>query len=174
MSERRQTGAFDRIKTPEQRVLERAAGPRLDDAAADDEGRAALFNATPGQVAERERQRARQEPAGRGGRRSRPASRHGGGGHPAGAAGSASRPLGEDQGSDGAGATARGGADERRGGGLGLRARCSRCGATSTLDASAVVRAALPLFLVAPWRRHPVFALCPACRYRAWLRVTPT
>jgi hypothetical protein len=47
---------------------------------------------------------------------------------------------------------------------------CSRCDATSPLDLAGAARAAFPLFLVAPWRDHPVFAVCPACRHRAWLR----
>jgi hypothetical protein len=33
------------------------------------------------------------------------------------------------------------------------------------------MRAALPLMLVAPWRREPVFARCPACRRRSWLAI---
>lgn len=52
-----------------------------------------------------------------------------------------------------------------------LAVHCARCGATSPLDAATAVRSALPLFLVAPWRDHPVFAVCPAGRHRAWLRV---
>jgi hypothetical protein len=55
------------------------------------------------------------------------------------------------------------------GGGLALH--CSRCGASSPLDAGTALRAAFPLFLVAPWRRHQVFAVCPACCRRAWLRL---
>lgn len=47
---------------------------------------------------------------------------------------------------------------------------CERCGAVSPLGPGAALRSALPLFLVAPWRRHPVFASCPACRRRSWLR----
>jgi hypothetical protein len=52
-----------------------------------------------------------------------------------------------------------------------LSVHCSRCDATSALDAGSALRAALPLFVVLPWRDHPVFALCPSCRHRAWLRV---
>lgn len=48
---------------------------------------------------------------------------------------------------------------------------CSRCSARSPLDPLTVVRVAFPLFLVLPWREDPVFALCPACRHRAWLKV---
>lgn len=47
---------------------------------------------------------------------------------------------------------------------------CSRCEQTSLLDAATALRSALPLVLVAPWRDHPVFAVCPACRRRSWLR----
>lgn len=47
---------------------------------------------------------------------------------------------------------------------------CSRCEVASRLDAMTAVRSALPLFLVAPWKDHPVFAVCPACRRRSWLR----
>jgi hypothetical protein len=47
---------------------------------------------------------------------------------------------------------------------------CGRCEATSRLGAAAALRSAFPLFLVAPWKRHPVFAVCPACHHRAWLR----
>jgi hypothetical protein len=48
---------------------------------------------------------------------------------------------------------------------------CSRCDATTPLDPATAVRAALPLFLVVPWRDHPLFAICPACRHRAWLKL---
>lgn len=51
-----------------------------------------------------------------------------------------------------------------------LTVHCERCDAASSLDAATALRSALPLFLVAPWRSHPVFAVCPACRRRAWLR----
>lgn len=95
---------FDRIKPPQQRLLERDATP-------DPEGRAALFT--------------------------------GGGDRPA------------------TGAITDG-----------LVLECSRCGAASALDPAMAVRAALPLFLLAPWRSHPLFAVCPAGRHRAWLRVT--
>ncbi len=47
---------------------------------------------------------------------------------------------------------------------------CSSCGEVSSVGPRAALRSALPLFLVVPWRRHPIFALCPACRRRAWLR----
>jgi hypothetical protein len=47
---------------------------------------------------------------------------------------------------------------------------CSRCGASTALGTAAAVRSLVPLFLVAPWRDHPLFAVCPACRHRAWLR----
>jgi hypothetical protein len=59
------------------------------------------------------------------------------------------------------------------GGTLGLAVRCSRCGSVSSLDTRTALRAAFPLFLVAPWRRHPVFAVCPACRRRWWSRCWP-
>lgn len=54
----------------------------------------------------------------------------------------------------------------------GLAVRCSRCGAVSPLDARTALRAVLPLALVAPWRDHPVFAVCPSGRHRAWLKLT--
>lgn len=53
---------------------------------------------------------------------------------------------------------------------LGVSVLCSRCGVTSALDPAGIVRAAFPLFLVLPGRDHPVFARCPACRVRCWLR----
>lgn len=60
---------------------------------------------------------------------------------------------------------------ERFGGSRGTATvHCSRCGETSPLDAGTALRSALPLFLVAPWRDHPVFAVCPACGRRSWLR----
>lgn len=49
---------------------------------------------------------------------------------------------------------------------------CSGCGETSPIDAVAVLRAVVPLAIVLPWRPYPVFAICPACRRRAWLRVS--
>lgn len=54
--------------------------------------------------------------------------------------------------------------------GGGVTVVCSRCGETTALDAATAVRSALPLFLVAPWRSHPLFAVCPACGRRSWLR----
>lgn len=95
---------FDRIKPPEQRLLERLDGDRLDAPGTDRDGRAALFT------------------------------------------------------------------DRRGGWGMRVTAHCSRCGATSPIDAGTALRSALPLFLVAPWRDHPVFAVCPACTRRSWLR----
>ena len=53
----------------------------------------------------------------------------------------------------------------------GFRVECSRCGDTSSVDGRTAVRMAMPLFLVAPWRQHPVFAVCPSCGARSWLRV---
>lgn len=47
---------------------------------------------------------------------------------------------------------------------------CSRCGATSDVGVATAVRALVPAFVVVPWKDHPVFASCPACRHRAWLR----
>lgn len=52
----------------------------------------------------------------------------------------------------------------------GVAVHCSRCGETSPVDAVTALRSALPLFLVAPWKDHPIFAICPAGRHRAWLR----
>jgi len=102
---------FDRIKTPEQRLLERDQQP-------DPEGRNALFTGggerptTPGML---------------------PSMWDG---------------VGE------------------------LVVHCARCGQTSALDARAIMRAVLPIVLVAPWRDHPVFAVCPAGGHRAWLKVS--
>lgn len=53
-----------------------------------------------------------------------------------------------------------------------LEVHCSRCGETATVDAASALRSALPMFLLAPWRSHPVFAICPGGRHRAWLKVT--
>ncbi len=58
--------------------------------------------------------------------------------------------------------------DARR---AGLVVECSRCGAASPLGVASALRAAFPLLVVAPCRRYPVFAVCPACRRRAWVRV---
>jgi hypothetical protein len=54
----------------------------------------------------------------------------------------------------------------------GLAVTCSRCGETRRIDGRAAARIAAPLFLIAPWKRHPVFAVCPACGTRSWLRLT--
>lgn len=51
-----------------------------------------------------------------------------------------------------------------------VAASCARCGATTPLDLRRLVRVAFPVVVVAPWRSHPVFARCPACQQRAWLR----
>lgn len=53
----------------------------------------------------------------------------------------------------------------------GFRVSCSRCGEATAVDGRTAVRMAAPLFLLAPWRSHPVFAVCPACGVRSWLRV---
>lgn len=63
------------------------------------------------------------------------------------------------------------GGDRVPGCSLGLGLHCSRCGAATPLDAGTALRAAIPVFLVLPWRRHPIFGLCPACDRRAWLRL---
>jgi hypothetical protein len=107
-------GGFDRIKPPEQRIMQRRAGERLDEATADPAGRAALFSS----------------------------------------------------------GTSQAGRSPEGGGSLGVAVHCSRCDTTTSLDAATAVRSALPLFLVLPWRDHPIFALCPACDHRAWLRLT--
>jgi hypothetical protein len=66
----------------------------------------------------------------------------------------------------------RAGRDAARGGAAeGLAVHCSGCDATTPLDAGTALRAALPLFLVVPWRDHPIFAVCPSCDRRTWLRV---
>lgn len=82
-----------------------------------------------------------------------------------------------DDGDPTAGDTAAGGVDRRAlfsagragHGAVPVAVRCSRCAATTDLDLATALRAALPLMLVAPWRRDPVFARCPACRRRSWL-----
>lgn len=113
MTDRRAgAGDFDRIKPPDQRLLERREGSRLEADDADASGRAALFSAG-----------------------SRPASSF---------------------------------TDDRA---LGLTAHCSRCGESTSLDVATALRSAFPLFLVAPWKQHSVFAVCPTCRRRAWLRI---
>lgn len=119
---------FDRIKPPDQRLLERSDGPRLDEASTDPDGRAALFSGAAGST---------------GGHRASRGAREAG--------------------------TQRG--QMRRETDAALAAHCSRCDATSPLDAGTAVRSALPLFVVLPWRDHPVFALCPACGHRSWLRI---
>ena len=53
----------------------------------------------------------------------------------------------------------------------GFRVHCSRCEATTAVDSRTALRLAAPLFLLAPWKSHPVFAVCPACGARSWLRV---
>lgn len=53
--------------------------------------------------------------------------------------------------------------------GAAVAVRCSRCGATTGLDARTALRTAMPLVVIAPWRRAPVFARCPGCRRRSWL-----
>ena len=53
----------------------------------------------------------------------------------------------------------------------GVRVHCSRCDQTAGVDGRTALRMAVPLFLVAPWRTHPVFAVCPSCGARSWLRV---
>lgn len=54
---------------------------------------------------------------------------------------------------------------------LPVRLGCSDCGEVSPLDLRTAARSAAPLFLIAPWKRHPVFAVCPACGARRWLKV---
>lgn len=63
------------------------------------------------------------------------------------------------------------GGDRVPGCAMGLALHCSRCQVTTPLDVGVALRAAIPVFLVAPWRDHPIFALCPACERRAWLRL---
>lgn len=52
-----------------------------------------------------------------------------------------------------------------------MAVECARCGALSGLDPRTALRAVLPVVLVAPWREYPVFAVCPAGRHRAWLKI---
>lgn len=54
----------------------------------------------------------------------------------------------------------------------GFSASCSRCGESRRIDARTAGRMAAPLFLVAPWKRHPLFAVCPSCGVRSWLKLT--
>ncbi len=68
------------------------------------------------------------------------------------------------------------GADEavrsaRAGPAEGFRVVCSRCRETTSVDTRTAVRLAAPLFLLAAWKSHPVFAVCPSCGIRSWLRV---
>lgn len=53
----------------------------------------------------------------------------------------------------------------------GLALRCTRCEQTTDIDARTALKAALPVVVVAPWRRAPLFARCPACRRRSWLSI---
>jgi hypothetical protein len=53
----------------------------------------------------------------------------------------------------------------------GVAVNCSRCGETRRIDTRTAGRMAAPLFLVAPWKRHPIFAVCPSCGVRSWLRL---
>lgn len=53
----------------------------------------------------------------------------------------------------------------------GLSVSCSRCGQTRAVDARTATRMAAPLFLIAPWKRFPIFAVCPSCGVRSWLRL---
>ncbi|HVM19841.1 MAG TPA: hypothetical protein VM307_07760 [Egibacteraceae bacterium] len=57
----------------------------------------------------------------------------------------------------------------------GFQVHCSRCDTSTAVGAreavGLAVRMAVPLFLIAPWKSHPVFAVCPSCGVRSWLRV---
>lgn len=53
----------------------------------------------------------------------------------------------------------------------GFAVTCSRCQRTCGIDARTAARMAAPLFLLAPWKRHPIFAVCPSCGVRSWLRL---
>jgi hypothetical protein len=52
-----------------------------------------------------------------------------------------------------------------------IAVECARCGALSGLDPRTALRSVLPMALYAPWREFPVFAICPAGRHRAWLKI---
>ncbi|MEE8599564.1 hypothetical protein [Euzebya tangerina] len=52
-----------------------------------------------------------------------------------------------------------------------FRVTCSRCDATRSVAVGDALKGVLPLALVAPWRSHPIFAMCPTGRHRAWLKV---
>lgn len=57
-----------------------------------------------------------------------------------------------------------------RAGGPVAGVHCARCGASSVMDLPTLLHSLCPLFLFVPWLPHPLFAICPACGRRSWLR----
>jgi hypothetical protein len=53
----------------------------------------------------------------------------------------------------------------------GVKVHCSRCDQTTPIDGRTALRMAAPLFLLAVWKSHPIFAVCPGCGARSWLRL---
>ena len=171
---------FDRIKPPEKRVLERRESGRSPSG-----GRAALFSDGAVDAPSEERPPRDRDDRLAGAQRSGGAEPGGGPARPSPAArrrsvdvgGGAEPGASEDAGEHHVRAVPR--SDDAtepqpprgHGGGSGLlRVTCDRCGETSSVDAGTALRSAIPLVLVAPWRSHPLFATCPACRRRSWLR----
>lgn len=48
---------------------------------------------------------------------------------------------------------------------------CASCSVATPIGVGSILRVALPIALVVPWRAEPVFAICPSCRRRTWLAV---
>lgn len=48
--------------------------------------------------------------------------------------------------------------------------QCGRCGASSVMDLPTLLGSVWPVFLFLPWLPYPLFAVCPACGRRSWLR----
>lgn len=57
-----------------------------------------------------------------------------------------------------------------RAGGPVAGVHCAGCGASSVMDLPTLLRSMYPLFLFVPWLPHPLFAVCPSCGRRSWLR----
>lgn len=51
-----------------------------------------------------------------------------------------------------------------------LTVECGHCGDVCPMTLTAALSRALPVAVVVPWRRHPVFAVCPCGQRRAWLK----
>lgn len=137
--------SFDRIKPPKERLGQRDASRSPESPRADTTGRAGLFSVAEGDV----EPPAVDHDVGR----TRPAPRPDVAlpGQTASAAGAATAP------------------EDPRQRSL-LTVECGHCGDVCPMGVTDVVRHALPLTVVAPWRSHPVFALCPCGQRRAWLK----